>query len=1306
MADATFDVNTTDLSLGPPEPLGMTMNRNYSPARRHINPAGMGNGWVDSYYFNLAAISAPEASLGQTTPAQMVPMLVATCCAINWYNPQPDPKNWLVTALIAKWGVDQTISNAVSITLGSDTLQFIRQPGGIYTPPANCTWTLTNTPNFVLKQRNGNTFVFNSSEQLTSITNQSGDKLTLAYNSSGTIHTATDWKGRIITFTYSTSPTRLTKVEDNTSSPDRTVHYGYTIAADGNPDLTSFTDPDGNVSTYKYDTNHQIVATLDALSRLVVTNIYDGFGHVITQYTQGDTNKTWQIFWSGWETVSQDPAGNKQRYFYDDFTRLIAQQDALGNTNQIFYDGQNHTVMTISPLNETNQTIYDGFNNPIFTIDPLGFTNQFIYDNQNNLIHTIDPLTNICSFGYDSLFRLTGSTNGAGDWIKYTYNTDGTLATRVDPGGTNTYAYDANGILNNITYPGTLGSESFVNDGFGDVTSHTDGRGFVTTFTYNNRRQLTNSIAPTNMITKVAYDAVGNMISATDARTNTTISVWSVTRHLLSTTLPSTPAGTAMITNAYDNRDWLVKSVNPLNQATLYTNDVAHRLISATDPLLRTTTFTYDADGHNITSTNAALNGTTQQYDARGSLTVLRDPVGRIVKRAYDGTGNQVILTNRSGKKWQFQFDAANRLTNTITPLNRSMSQVYNNRGLLASSTENSGQTQSFSYDAMGRLTNRTDNVGTTSYRYDANSIRTNVTENGLSNSWVYDAYNRLTSYKDIYGDLIQYKYDLNGNVTNLIYPGGRNVYYAYDSLNQMTNVTDWSGKKTSMTYDLAGRLTGITRPNGTQRIISYDAAGQTTSILERQANGATINLFKFGWNNAARMATEYGAPLPHTTAVPTRTMTFDDDNRLTNVDGNLIVNDADGNMTSGPLTNDTLVTYTYDARNRLLNAGGVTNAYDPTGNRIGQMFGTNSVAYVINPNSKLSQVLMRIKNGVTNYYVYGAGLLYQVTESATVTNTLTYHYDYRGSTVALSDNNGTVTERIEYSAYATTTYRAGTNDTPFLFNGRYGVMTDSNGLLIMQSRYYNPFVCRFINPDPLGFTGGLNFYAFADGNPVSMIDPFGLFSWGKIAQGSLELGGGLLTAVAVGLLEAPSGGLISVAIPTAFLGITHGMAELGVGLQSTPTTTQQQNVLDVLPSNPGQLVGLAGYAVNPSFGQKSETIGGLLWDVGSLGTSTFGVLDTFVNGEKLALPMTQMGVDTASLFSSTVETLKMATGEKGQVPNNINPSFNGETPQGPILNYAAINISLPANQNNSQFGSPSLNWLGSKVQYFGTSSH
>ena len=160
---------------------------------------------------------------------------------------------------------------------------------------------------------------------------------------------------------------------------------------------------------------------------------------------------------------------------------------------------------------------------------------------------------------------------------------------------------------------------------------------------------------------------------------------------------------------------------------------------------------------------------------------------------------------------------------------------------------------------------------------------------------------------------------------------------------------------------------------------------------------------------------------------------------------------------------------YGYNARNQLTNGGSLDYAYDPGGNRVGITNGATVSRLVVNPNARLSQVLMRITGGVTNYYIYGAGLLYEITETATSTNTLTYHYDYRGSTVALTDGNGNLTDRIEYSAYGFTTYRAGTNNTPFLYNGRYGVMSEASGLLYMRARYYNPYICRFINPRPAG---------------------------------------------------------------------------------------------------------------------------------------------------------------------------------------------------------------------------------------------
>jgi len=110
----------------------------------------------------------------------------------------------------------------------------------------------------------------------------------------------------------------------------------------------------------------------------------------------------------------------------------------------------------------------------------------------------------------------------------------------------------------------------------------------------------------------------------------------------------------------------------------------------------------------------------------------------------------------------------------------------------------------------------------------------------------------------------------------------------------------------------------------------------------------------------------------------------------------------------------------------------------------------------------------------------------------------LSYHFDFRGSTVALTDSSGQVTESFQYSPYGLL-LSGDASKTPFLFNGMYGVMTDSNHLYYMRARFYSPEIKRFINQDILlgdiveGQT--LNRYAFVTGRPVSFVDPFGLFA-------------------------------------------------------------------------------------------------------------------------------------------------------------------------------------------------------------------
>jgi RHS repeat-associated protein len=93
-------------------------------------------------------------------------------------------------------------------------------------------------------------------------------------------------------------------------------------------------------------------------------------------------------------------------------------------------------------------------------------------------------------------------------------------------------------------------------------------------------------------------------------------------------------------------------------------------------------------------------------------------------------------------------------------------------------------------------------------------------------------------------------------------------------------------------------------------------------------------------------------------------------------------------------------------------------------------------------------------------------------------------------------DETGQVTERFQYSPYGFW-LRGDASITPFLFNGIYGVMTDTNGLYYMQARYYHLEIRRFVNQDVLlgnivdGL--GLNRFAYVTGRPVSLVEPFGL---------------------------------------------------------------------------------------------------------------------------------------------------------------------------------------------------------------------
>jgi len=168
------------------------------------------------------------------------------------------------------------------------------------------------------------------------------------------------------------------------------------------------------------------------------------------------------------------------------------------------------------------------------------------------------------------------------------------------------------------------------------------------------------------------------------------------------------------------------------------------------------------------------------------------------------------------------------------------------------------------------------------------------------------------------------------------------------------------------------------------------------------------------------------------------------------------------------------------------------------------------------------------------------------------------FEKNLQGDIVAVYSTGGTKLVSYSYDAWGniTTTYHNGGGSTaaqynPFRYRGYY--YDSETGFYYLNSRYYDPKTCRFINADGElagigGSAPGYNLYAYCFNNPVNFSDPTGTWpDWGTLAKGALfatigamavtavVLSGGACTPlVAAGYAAMATGGVVAFAMGSA----------------------------------------------------------------------------------------------------------------------------------------------------------------------------
>jgi len=377
----------------------------------------------------------------------------------------------------------------------------------------------------------------------------------------------------------------------------------------------------------------------------------------------------------------------------------------------------------------------------------------------------------------------------------------------------------------------TNGTLEYTYDPFGNLIRVNAG-GAITTLSYDLRGRKTAISDPDMGTWSSSYNALGDLIRQTDAKSQATTMIYDLLGRMTNRTEPD-----LISTWSYDTCS---KGVGKLCQATA---DSGFQK-----------TYAYDGFGRpaSLTTSIDAAYTISNTYDAASRVSTLVYPDGFTVLNVYNSFGYLSEVRNNADNSllWRTQAaSASGRVAQALlgdsgVTTTRSYDALDRLAGITASGGAGTVQNLSYSYDAIGNLTQRVDNTQglTENFAYDGlNRLLASGGPGLITRSYDYDAIGNLT-YKS---DVGTYTYGAKPHAVSSV-SGTVNASYSYDPNGNLT-----SGAGRTLTYMSFNLPRTISQGSDTFQY-TYSADHERVRLQVTRASGTyqTIYLHPGGGGN------------------------------------------------------------------------------------------------------------------------------------------------------------------------------------------------------------------------------------------------------------------------------------------------------------------------------------------------------------------------------------------------------------------------------------------------------------------------